>query len=196
MISKEILGIVSILIVVATSVVYFRQMFQGRIKPHSFSWIIWGLTTGIAAGARTGGGVDAGAWGQWAAAGSCMICGLLALKYGEKHITRGDIVAFTAALAAIPAWIVTDNPLIAVIIVTGIDGVGYYPTIRKSYRRPHEEAMYNYVVGNVIHVLSLAATEEYTVTNTLFQIVLLVINTLLVGMIWWRRRQLRSVPAS
>ena len=191
MFNKEVLGIAAVLIVLLTSVIYVRQMLQGSIKPHSFSWIIWGLTTGIAAAARTVDEAGAGVWGQWATSASCMLCGLLALKYGEKHITRSDIAAFLAALAAIPAWLMTDNPLTAVIIVTFIDAMGYYPTIRKTYLRPHEEATYNYVVGNLIHLLSLAATEHYTATNTLFQITFLIINNLMVGMIWWRRRKIR-----
>ncbi|MGB4102357.1 MAG: hypothetical protein WBK91_10690 [Alphaproteobacteria bacterium] len=192
--SKEVLGIISVLIVAATFVAYFRDMFQGRVKPHSFSWIIWGLTTGIAAAARTVDEAGAGVWGQWVTAASCILCGLMAFKYGEKNITRSDLAAFVMALTAIPAWLATDNPLTAVIIVTIIDAIGYYPTIRKTYWHPYEEALYNYLTANIIHLLSLAATEHYTLTNTLFQIVFLIVNSLMVGMILWRRRCLS--PAS
>ena len=188
--SKDLLGLLSILIIIVVTLVYIRHMRSGQLKPHILTWIIWALTTGIAAAARTTDGAGAGVWGQWASAASCVVVALLAMRHGEKNITRIDIGLFLAALAAIPAWLLTEHPLAAVIIVTAIDVIGYIPTFRKSYLRPREEAIYNFVGANIIHVLALAATASYTMTNTFFQIVLFGVNSLLITMIWWRRHQI------
>jgi hypothetical protein len=195
MLSKELFGYISVLLVIGVTVVYVRHIFQGKIKPHIFTWIIWALTTGIAAAARSVSDAGPGAWGQWTAAVGCILVAVIAAKYGDKNITRSDRLAFIGALTAIPVWLLTHNPLTAVIIVTAIDVVGYYPTARKSYYRPFEEATFNYVIANVIHILSLLATTEYTITTTFFSVVIFWVNGLFVAMVWWRRGQMRNAAA-
>lgn len=190
MLTKELLGYLSIAVVVLTTIPYIAQMRCGKIKPHIFTWIIWTLTTGIAAAARTTEQAGPGAWGQWAGAVSCLGVVLLATRHGEKEITRSDKVAFAAALLAIPLWQLTQNALLAVIMVTAIDLAGYYPTFRKSWRRPHQEAIYNYLAANIIHILSLAATERYALVNVLFQIAVFIANSAMIAMVLWRRRAL------
>ncbi len=188
MFDKAILGWLSVLIVVVVTLLYLRLVWRGAIKPHLFTWVIWALSTGIAAAGRMSEAAGAGAWGQWAGAAGCVCVALLTWRQGEKDITRGDWWSFLLALAAIPLWLLTDNALLAVLMVTAIDVVGYYPTFRKSWRRPYEEAVFNYIAANVIHVLSVLATEHYSVTNLLFQVTLFVVNSLLVAMLLWRRR--------
>ncbi len=190
MVYKDALGLLSVLVVVGATVPYAWYMVQGRLKPHVFSWVIWTLTTGIAAAAQTAEHAGAGAWGQWASAGGCGLAVIMALRYGEKRIVRSDWIAFTIALCAIPVWLLTQNALLAVLIVTAIDLVGYYPTFRKSYVRPHQEAVFNYIASNSIYLLSLSAITDYSLTNILFQAAALLANTSLVVMILWRRRVL------
>lgn len=193
MLTKEWLGALSVIIVVLATVPYVRQMLAGTIKPHLFTWIIWTLTTCIAAAARSSEQAGPGAWGQWAGGISCLIVALLAWRLGEKQITRSDQIAFAIALLAIPVWQLTENALAAVVIVTGIDLIGYYPTFRKSWLRPHEEAIFNYLAANAIHILSLLATERYALVNVLFQVAVFTANSLLIFMVLWRRAQLAKV---
>lgn len=196
MITKEIIGLISVCISVATAVVYARHVLVGKITPHIFTWIIWTLTVGIAAAARTSDDAGPGSWGQWANTGGCALIAIIAIKNGEKDFTRTDFLALITALAAIPAWIMTNSPLVATVIVTAIDLVGYYPTFRKSYRRPYQEAMYNYTAGNVINILLLYANTRYSLTTILFPTVMLCANTAMIAMLWWRRGQMRNTAAS
>lgn len=189
--SKDLLGVVSVLIALGITLPYLFYALRGHIKPHLYTWLIWSLTTGIAAMARTVSDGGAGAWGQWANALSCLSITLIALKYGEKNITRGDKLVLLTALAAIPVWLLTHHALYAVIIVTAIDLAGYYPTFRKSYDAPHQEAVFNFAISNMMHILSTIALAEYSWTNVLFQGAVVVANTLLIGTILVRRWQLR-----
>ncbi len=194
--SKELLGVVSALIAVGVTIPYLWLTLKGKIKPHVYTWLIWSLTTGIAALARTLSEGGAGAWAQWASAASCILVTLLALSHGEKIITRGDKTALFIALLAIPVWLVTHNAFYAVAIVTCIDLVGYYPTFRKSYNAPHQEAVFNFAISNMMHILSTIALAEYSWTNILFQGAAVAANTLLIGMILVRRWQLRHTQNS
>lgn len=187
MFDKDLAALGSIFLTVVATLPYMRKMLQGRIKPHIFTWVIWTLTTGIAAAARTAAHAGPGAWSQWAGAASCLSVVIFAYSKGEHNITRSDIFAFAAALTAIPAWLLTKDPLVATVIVTAIDLVGYYPTFRKAYYAPHHEGILTYMVGEGSHILSLAATVDYSLTTVLFPSALFTANAVLVIYVWWRR---------
>lgn len=40
---KILLGYLSVLIAFVSYIIYFRQISAGKIKPHAFSWFIWGF---------------------------------------------------------------------------------------------------------------------------------------------------------
>jgi hypothetical protein len=42
---KEIISAIAIMLTLAAFVPYIREIFKGTIRPHVFSWIIWGVTT-------------------------------------------------------------------------------------------------------------------------------------------------------
>jgi hypothetical protein len=187
---RILLGQVSVALVAVSTALYWRLMLRRRIKPHLFTWLIWALAVGIAAAGRHAERAGPGAWSMAAMAGSCLSVALLALRYGERDITRGDVVALLACLAALPLWYLTNSALVAIVLVTAIDLVGYYPTVRKSWKRPHEEATYNFVLSQVVHVLSLAANDVHTLATMLTPGCILVANSALIGTIWWRRAAL------
>ena len=194
MMDKDIVGIISILATVGATIPYLWKSLQGKIHPHLFTWIIWCTTTGITAAARMSAHAGPGAWAQWAGAVSCLLVAIVAIFRGERNFTRSDVLAFVTALAAIPVWLLTDNPLYAAVIVTFIDVAGYYPTFRKTYNAPYHEAIFNYVVANIVHVCSLIATQDYNVTTLIFPSTLFFANAALISFIMWRR-QIVARPA-
>jgi len=189
MTEKEIIGILSCVIVTFSTLRYFFLTFKGTLKPHVFTWVVWGLVMGISAAARATDDAGPGAWSAWGGAISCGSIGLLAIFLGEKTITRGDILALLISLSAIPVWMVTNNPLYAVLIVTTVDVVAYYPTFRKVFLKPYEEAIFPFVVANLLHIASLCANLNYTLTTTFTPSVLLFANVALISTILWQRKQ-------
>jgi hypothetical protein len=192
---KALLGQLSVILVAASTLIYWRLMLLRRIKPHLFTWLIWGLSVGIAAAGRHVEHAGPGAWSMAAMSLGCLSVAVLSLRYGERDITRGDVMALLACLAALPLWYATKNALLAIILVTAIDLGGYYPTVRKSWLRPHEEATYNFVLSNIVHTLSLLANEVHTLATMLTPSCILAANSSLIGMIWWRRARLAARTA-
>ena len=76
-------------------------------------------------------------------------------------------------------------------MVSLIDALDYMPTIRKSWFRPSEEAIFNYAVGNITTILSLLATVTYNFATVLYPAVLMTCNTILIALILWRRSVLK-----
>lgn len=59
---KDILGLSAVIIGFIGYVPYFRTLFNGKTKPHAFTWLVWGVLTAIAFGGQVAGNAGAGAW--------------------------------------------------------------------------------------------------------------------------------------
>lgn len=184
----EILAVISIVVGAYATGLYLISILQGKTKPHLFSWLIWGLLTLIAWAAQYHEGGGAGAWVTMAAAVMCFITAALCVPYGEKTITRSDWATFIIALAAIPLWYVTSNPLWSVILITVIDMLGFYPTFRKSWAKPGEEALWAYSLSMVKFGLGIMALETFNVTTVLYPLSLVVANAVFVIFVMSRRK--------
>jgi hypothetical protein len=109
--TKELLGIITLLLTFGAGVHYFMAMWRGTIKPHAFSWCIWGLLTCIAACIQFSEGAGPGAWSTAGTSVLCFAIAGAAIFKGEQNITWDDWAVFIAALFSIPLWLLTDDPL-------------------------------------------------------------------------------------
>lgn len=187
---KIILGILATIVGLVGYVPYFQDIFKGKTKPHVFSWFIWALLTGIAFFAQVVSDAGPGAWVTGVTAFICLIISILALKNGEKEITKTDWFCFIGALVGIVVWIKTSNPLFAVILVTLVDAIAYIPTFRKSYYKPFEETLIEYELASLKFVIALFALQSFTLITTLYPLSLVITNGLFSIMTIVRRKQL------
>ena len=87
---KIALGILATIIAFISYIPYFRNIYLRKTKPHAFTWLIWGLLTAIAFFSQLLYGGGARSWVTGATAVLSLTIFLLALKYGEKNITKSD----------------------------------------------------------------------------------------------------------
>lgn len=171
---------------------YIRSIRSGEVKPHVFSWIIWGLTTFIVFFAQFAAGGGAGATPIGLSGLLTLYIAWLAWRHlGDTSITRMDWSFLIAALAALPAWFIARDPLWAVIVLTTVDLLGFGPTIRKSWSQPHAESPLFYGLFAVRNALVLVALEEWNLATTLFPIAVGIGCLLVVGLLLWRREVVR-----
>ena len=193
---KELFGILALLTALISYIFYFRSILQGVTKPHAFSWFTWGILTLIAFGVQYTHGAGAGAWSTGFVALYCFIVALLALFIGEKNIHISDWVAFVCSLLILPFWYFTKEALVAVILIVIIDALGgYYPTFRKSYYHPRQEALPLYGISIFQLMLSLLAMEDYRLVNILYPLFIIVANAAFIAMVVWRKRSI-TLPAN
>ena len=185
---KELLSAAAIVVTLAMFVPYILSIQRGRTKPHVFSWVIWALATVVVFLAQLAGH---GGYGAWPIGVSGVITGYIAVlayrQRSDRTVTRTDWVFLVVAVAALPCWLLTSNPLWAVIILTGVDLAGFGPTFRSACVRPHDERMGFYFLGVVRNVLAIAALEQYSVTTVLFPAAVGIACLVFVAMVAYRR---------
>ena len=186
----KLLGIIAIGLSIWALYPYIQAIHQGKMKPHVFSWIIWGSTTAIVGFAQL---IEKGGAGSWSIILSGLITFYIAylafINKSDTSITTSDKLLFILAMSAIPFWIITSNPLSAVLLLTSIDVIGYIPTFRKSYLNPHEESLPLFSIMTGRNFISSLALEHYSLTTLLFPIATGSVNILLIGIILIQRKK-------
>lgn len=186
--SKELLSAAAIGLTFGIFLPYIRAIHRGKMKPHVFSWVIWGLGTLIVFLAQMAGHAGLGAWPIGVSGVITSYIALLAyLKRADTIITRTDWIFFLAALSALPFWFLTADPLWAVVTLTGVDIIGFGPTFRSGYRHPHQESISFFALAAARNLLVIFALEYYSLTTVLFPAVVGVACLLLVFMLAYRR---------
>lgn len=192
MIYQQILGAFAAGLHLYSFLPYFSGIFKRTVKPHAFTWLIWSLLSGITFAAQIVEHAGAGAWLTGVNSLACLITAMLAFKFGTKSITRSDWFALSCGLMAIPVWKMTHDPLWSVIIVCVIDAIAFWPTARKSWHAPFDEALQAYWISGLAALISIAAMEEMTLVSILYPVCISVLNFSFVVMDVMRRRFVKN----
>ncbi len=187
---RSILGFAATVIALISYIPYFRDIIAKKTKPHAFTWLIWGVLTGIAFVGQLVGHAGPGAWVTGFTAVVCIAIAAIALVDGQRNIVPTDWLALAGAAIALLIWFATRGPLLSVILITVIDNLGFIPTLRKSYHRPFEETMSTFALSGFKWVLGLCALERLSVVTALFPLSIVVASWLFVAMLLVRRKQL------
>jgi hypothetical protein len=186
---KLVLGITATIAITVGFFPYIRDIFLLKTKPHIYTWLIWSITQGTAVTALWyGNGGTFAAIGIGSGALLTMFVFCLSFKYGTKNITGTDTATLIAALLAVLVWWKLDSPLIAVMMVAAIDGIGYLPTYRKSWFEPWTETVSFWSLFTLGNVLSLAALAEYNILTTAYLTTVTIASAILIAICLYRRR--------
>ena len=189
---KLILAISATIITIVAYIPYFRDVFKRRTKPHMYTWLIWAITQGTATFALLQGGGNFGAISLFAGTILVIIIFFLSFKYGTKNITKHDTYVLGAALLAIVLWWQLKNPLIAVLMVSLIDGLGYIPTIKKTFEDPWSETPSFWLLMALAMIVTIISNAEYNLLTVTYLAVLFVANTTIFIISLYRRKILQK----
>jgi hypothetical protein len=166
---KDLLSLVGVALTLIAFVPYIFGILQGKVKPHVFSWVTWGITTFVVFLAQLKANGGAGAWVIGISGSITILIAVLAfIKRADLAITKVDWVFFLSALSSLPLWYFTSDPFWAVFILTIVDILGFGPTLRKSYSDPHSESLTFLGLFLVRNILVIFALESYSATTVLF----------------------------
>ncbi len=189
-----VIGVLAGLISLTAFPPYIFDMFKGTTRPERASWFIWtvlsiiAFTTQIAEGAR------------W----SLILIGvqtfgitltfLLSLKFGYGGLKKRDIVSLIVASFGLVLWGITNQPILALVLVIIIDIAGAWLTVYKAYRDPESETEITWWLDSVASSLGVIAVGAITPSLLLYPGYLVLANfSVVVGIRLGRMRKRSSV---
>jgi hypothetical protein len=186
--TKELLGILSVLFAFMNAVLYLRTVFAGKTRPHAFTWGVWCLISGVIFAVQVAEGAGSGAWLQAFNIISCGFIMVMGITRGDRDYTRRDWAALALSIFSIPLWLMMGDPLLSVLLLCAIDAVAFLPTIRKSWHKPYEEPALPYTLWGMSSVLSVASIESYSWQTIFYPAFLAALNFVFTAMLLARRR--------
>ena len=187
---KSLVSTVAIVLTFVGYAPYLIDLLKGKIRPHIFSWLVWAIVTSIIFALQISAGAGRGAYVTLAVAGLSLTVFVLALRNGNRDIKKIDVVFFVLALLCIPLWLVVEQPVLSIIVLSTIDMLGFAPTIRKSWNDPHSETLALYVITTFRHGLSILGLFQYNIVTILFPLTWVFANAAFAVLLIVRRKQL------
>lgn len=187
---KVVISVVAVALSFVGYGIYIRDILRRKTVPHAFTFLIWSIASSVTWALQVYGGAGVGAWITLVVSVICIIIFLLSLKYGEKKITKLDIIFLIVALLALALWIFAKQPVWSMILLVATDVLGFGPTIRKSWNKPFQENLFTWELTAFRHGLGIIALEKFNILTMLYPVTWVVVNGLFSVFLIVRRKQI------
>ena len=184
---KLLLGILSIIPAIIAYYSYFSAMFANRIKPHAFSWLVWGLLSGngFLAQVHAHGGIGTWATGLTSAASLTISC--FAIYRGSTKASAFDWTLLILALTSLVLLIFISNKNIALCLTLFALVAGFAMTMRKGYKKPSEENAKAFMLNTIKFIPAIFALSTFSFLTVAYPLVAALGNAAVAGMLYLRK---------
>jgi hypothetical protein len=193
--SKLLFGVLSIIPAVFAYAFYFKDIFAGKTKPHTFSWLIWGTLAANGFFAQVSARAGIGAWATGLTAIVSLTIFIVALFKGDRKHTLLDWSLLLLALFGFVLLFFVNDKTAALVITLLALTAGFAMTIRKAYARPDQETAKSFALNALKFAPSILALSSFTFLTVAYPFVALLGNAAIAWVIFARRRQLTLAAA-
>lgn len=190
MIFKSAMGVAAVIIMFIAYTIYIWQTARGEeVRPHPFSWFLWGFVTAVAYLVQISEGGGAGSWVVGLTAVICLLIGAVSFFKYRWRFSLFDWLSLCAGLAVFAYYWASKNPTQSAILATATDVVGYGSTIRKGWAEPHKDSATSFALNSAKFIPSIFALQSYSLATCLYPTTLVLMNGAVAAMLLWRRQQ-------
>ena len=188
-------GHISAILSIIMIIPYVRDIFRKVTQPERASWLIWTVLGFIAFFSQWAKGATDSLWLTAGQTIAVLIVLLLSIKYGVGGLTKRDIKALVAAGLGLILWWVTSEPLYALLIVIGIDCIGSYLTMIKSYEEPESETLSTWVISGTSGIFGALAVGVLSPVLLAYPVYIVIANyTIVVALFLGKKRLKYKLP--
>lgn len=191
--TKTLLTVVALLLAVLSYIPYFRDILNGKTKPHAFTWLVWCVMSTVAFFSQVSDGGGVGTWVLAFTAIMNFIIFVFAIYYGETQISNMDWFCLMGAFLGVALFTFNDDPPMSLLIISAVDIIGFIPTVRKSMINPYQETISTFSITSLKYLFAIAALENYTFITVYYPSVVGVMNALFVFLLMYQRRRVKPL---
>jgi hypothetical protein len=190
---KPAMGVLSIIIMVVAYAIYLWQSRRdGGIQPHPFSWLLWGVVTGVAYLVQVTRGGGPGSWVVGLTSLACFLIAILSLFKHRWSFSLFDWLSLIAGLIVFGYYLSSRNPTMSAILATATDVIGYGSTVKKGWAEPRKDSATSFALNSLKFVPSLFALNSYSLATWLYPATLVVVNGAVAAVLLFRRYNLEA----
>lgn len=189
---KEIISVIASLLVFVSYTPYVRDTIKGKTKPHIYSWVNAFIVVIILFAIQLTEGAGWGSLVTLSVALACFVIILFAFKNGFDYVKKVDNVLFALSIVTLSLWLLADQPALAATLLVSAQILGFVPTIRKAWHKPHEETLFTWSINAVRHTLAIFGLATLSYTTAVFPVAWAVLNFFFSLLLVARRRTLSS----
>ncbi|MDB5188215.1 MAG: hypothetical protein JWO50_735 [Candidatus Kaiserbacteria bacterium] len=174
-----IVGSVAGLIAMLAVIPYIKDILHGTTRPNFFSFSLWALLLFISILAQFSSGAS------WSLAlligdfiGTCSVVILCLFGYGYGKYGRLEWICTALAVLAMFSWLLTQQPILAILFAVLADAMAAVPTVIKAFKDPWSEAPTQWLLIAFASGLAVISTTIFDPANLIFPIYLLLVNGL------------------
>jgi hypothetical protein len=173
---------------------YVLDIFRRKTKPERAMWWIYSALFILLFAAQLSAGatwllVISGAYAL-----SAILIAVLSLRYGYGSLHRRDSVSFVIAVLGLILWLVTNKPLLAILIVIAVDFAGFWLTLTKTWHAPHSETLITWQMNCLSAIISLFTLNSWAFTIAIYPLYAVFGTALIVWLIMYRRTKITEDP--
>jgi hypothetical protein len=169
---------------------YIYSMFRGQTKPNRVTWFMWSVAPLIATAAAISNGVGWAVVPVFMAGFSPFL--IFAASFFSKEAywksSSFDYLCGLLSALAIALWLVTENPVLAIVFSIVSDALAAVPTLIKAWHSPQTESAWPFIVGAFSAATSFLAAATWAFSELAFPTYLIVMNFLLSVVVCTRKR--------
>lgn len=189
-----LLGVLAGMIGAVSTVPYVIDIFRHKTKPERAMWWIYAFLFALLFSAQFSAGAR---WLLVLTAEyvfSAILIAMLSIKYGYGSFHKRDTISIAIAGLGLMAWLLTDRPLIAILMVIVVDFAGFWLTLVKTWHAPHSETLITWQLSFVSAFLSVFATNTMNITILIYPLYAVFGTALIVWLIMYRRTKVAEDP--
>jgi len=159
---SSILGVSAVLLQTLGSIPYIRDIFLLKTKPERASFWIFFLLISITFATQM---TDKVTWAAFLTGASALIVGFIAvlsLKYGYGTFKKKDAFSILFAIIGVAIWLITNQPIVPVIMVILVDFAGFWLTLVKAWREPYTETAISWAATALAATFIVIGAHEFS----------------------------------
>ncbi len=186
---RNVLIVISTVLVLLSPIVYIRSILGGETKPHRTTrFVIWAITL-LSTWSLIDSNFSAAFWLSAASMIQTSVVLALSFKHGYGGWAKLDIICLIIAAVGVIIWQVSGKPLLGLYASIIADVVGNIPALVKTYRLPYSENWQFFALDTLSGTLSFMALTSYSIYTASYPAYIVVINGAMAVLILWGRRQ-------
>jgi hypothetical protein len=185
---QDWMGALSVLMALVAFAIYVWQTVAGEVRPHPLSFLLFGILSAIGYWVQRVENAGAGSWTLAAMTAVCFSLAILSVIRGERHFSRNEWAFLVVGFGVLAIYLVTQAPVLATLLITLVDALGYGPTFVRGWHHPDRDSVTSYALNGVKFVPSLLAMQSVSVSTCFYPATILALNLGVVLVLVLRRR--------